>query len=207
VRLALVKFTDSIELIDGTMANCYVVKIQDKIILIDAGMKSSAKKIIDHFERTNTPPDLVLITHCHLDHIGGLSDLDSKFHPQIFVPDKELEIARGNEKMPSTGGFMSAMVGLTRAKPVNGARPMSELNQEGLRIVDTNGHTPGSTSFLFEEYKAIFVGDSVSENKGRYEFSKSFTLDPRNAEVSLRKILDMHGMTAYPGHGPVFVVP
>jgi glyoxylase-like metal-dependent hydrolase (beta-lactamase superfamily II) len=201
------KFTENIQSIDGTMANCYVVTLQNKVILVDTGMRSSSKKIISHFKTQGTKPDVVLITHCHVDHIGGLSDIFSEFHPEVFVPDKEVEIARGNEKMPSPGGVMSAMAGLMKARPVSEVRPLSELDLPGLSAVDTNGHTPGSTSFRFEGLGAIFVGDAVAEKEGKYEFNKSFTLDPKNAEISIKKILEMHGTMAYPGHGQIFKIP
>ncbi|MGC8561698.1 MAG: MBL fold metallo-hydrolase [Thermoplasmata archaeon] len=201
------KLTENIDLIDGTMANCYVVYTKDKTILIDAGMKGSAKKIIDYFETNNKKPDIVLITHCHVDHIGGLYDVESKYHPEIFVPDAEVEIARGKEKMPSKKGLMSAMVGLTKARPVESARSLSELNLPGMQKIDTSGHTPGSTSYYFEDLAAIMVGDAVSENNGKYEFNRSFTLDPERAEMSIKKILEMHGISAYPGHGNIFKIP
>ncbi|MEM0135644.1 MAG: MBL fold metallo-hydrolase [Thermoplasmatales archaeon] len=201
------KFTNNVDLIDGTIANCYVVSVNGKNILIDAGMKGAAKKIINYFEAIKGKPDVVLITHCHVDHIGGLLELENKFHPQIFVPDKEVEIAKGNEKMPLRRGIMPAIVGLSRAPPVPSARPMSEFNLPGLQIVDTNGHTPGSTSFYFENLGAIMVGDAVIEKNGKYEFNRSFTLDPERAELSIKKILEFHGVTAYPGHGKPFAIP
>jgi glyoxylase-like metal-dependent hydrolase (beta-lactamase superfamily II) len=202
-----VKLTENIQMIDGTMANCYTVTLDGKVILIDSGMKSSSKKIINHFESQKIKPDIVLITHCHVDHIGGLSDISSEFHPEIFVPDKEVEIARGNEKMPTRGGVISAMAGLMKARPVSEVSPLSKLKLPGMTAMDTNGHTPGSTSFSFGSLGAIFVGDAVSENEGRYEFNKSFTLDPKNAEISIKRILELHGTMAYPGHGKPFKIP
>lgn len=200
------KYSDNIELIDGTMANCCVVKKSGKNILIDAGMKSSSKKIIEHFKETQEKPDIVLITHCHVDHIGGLFDLETQFHPEIFVPDREVAISKGIEKMPSSAGFASIFTGIMKVRPVESVKSLSELKLEGVKIVDTKGHTPGSTSYYFESLKAIFVGDSIYEKGGRFEFNKSFTLDSENAEISLNKILEMHGITAYPGHGKPFVI-
>ncbi len=202
-----VKLAESIELIDGTMANCYVVTLGDKKILIDAGMKGSSKKIINYFTSARAKPDIVLITHSHTDHIGGLADIESEYHPQIYVPDKELEIVRGNSKMPSTGGFMSSLVGLSKSRPSSSAKPVSVLSFEGFQIVDTNGHTPGSTSYYFDDLKALFVGDSILEKAGKFDFNKSFTLDAKAADLSMKKILSMHGVTAYPGHGQRFIVP
>ena len=201
------KLAENIELIDGTMANCYSVKIENRNVLIDAGMKSSSKKIINYYRSMNSKPDIVLITHCHTDHIGGLYDLFSEFHPQIFIPDKELGIASGKEKMPTRGGVMSAVAGLMKARPLEDVRPLSELSEQGIKPVDTNGHTPGSTSFSFEGMGAIFVGDAVFEKDGKYEFNRSFTLDPENAEKSIKRILEFHGAVAYPGHGKQFRIP
>jgi len=202
-----VKLSDSIDLIDGTMANCYVVNVDNKVILVDAGMKGSARKIIDYFETKKQKPDIVLITHCHVDHIGGLFDLEIKYHPEIFVPDVEVGIAMGREKMPSKKGLMSAMAGLTKARPVTTAKPLSGLNLPGLQKIDTNGHTPGSTSYYFRDIAAIMVGDAVSEKNGKYEFNRAFTLDPEKADLSIKKILEFHGVKACPGHGSPFDIP
>jgi glyoxylase-like metal-dependent hydrolase (beta-lactamase superfamily II) len=201
------KYSTNIELIDGTMANCYIVRKSEKNILIDAGMKGSAKKIIEHFRETGEKPDIILITHCHIDHIGGLYDIESHFHPLIYVPDKEVAIAKGVEKMSSAGGFASMFTGMVKARPVVSVRNLSELKLEGMSTVDTKGHTPGSTSCYFGELKAIFVGDSIYEKEGEFGFNKSFTLDQKNAEISMKKILEMHGITAYPGHGKPFEIP
>lgn len=201
------KLSESISLVDGTMANSYVVNIRDKVILIDSGMRSSSKKIIKYFQSAQQRPDIVLITHCHPDHIGGLLDIEEEFHPRICVPDIELQIALGEDKMPERGGFGSMISRLVKARPVKSATKVSELKLLGLENVDTNGHTPGSTSYYFEGLKAIFVGDAVFEKNGKYEFNRSFTLDGKLAEDSIKRILVFHGVTAYPGHGDSFLIP
>ncbi|MGC8645841.1 MAG: MBL fold metallo-hydrolase [Thermoplasmata archaeon] len=201
------KLDENIYLIDGTMANCYFVQYSGRNILIDAGMKGSAKKIISFFREFGTKPDIVLITHTHVDHIGGLRDIQETFNPDIYVPDREVNVARGTERVPSAGGFASMIGGLSKPRPVERVIPLSEMRMEGLTIVDTPGHTPGSSSFHLPSLNALFVGDALQERNGRYEFNKSFTLDPEKARESLKKILEMHGVVAYPGHGKRFVIP
>ncbi|MCI4434837.1 MAG: MBL fold metallo-hydrolase, partial [Thermoplasmata archaeon] len=75
----------NIEIIEGTMCNVYVFKLNDKIIQVDAGMKGSAKKIIDYYQKRNLRPDVVLITHYHIDHIGSLKIIKEKYNPEIYA--------------------------------------------------------------------------------------------------------------------------
>ena len=65
----------------------------------------------------------------------------------------------------------------------------------------------GAKSGITFNLKALFVGDSILEKAGKFDFNKSFTLDAKAADLSMNKILSMHGVTAYPGHGQRFIVP
>ena len=54
------KITENIELIDGTMANCYSVNLDGRQLLIDAGTRGSSKKIIDYYRKKNLKPEIVV---------------------------------------------------------------------------------------------------------------------------------------------------
>ncbi len=57
----------------GSKGNCYLVKADEKILLIDAGI--SGKKIFEGLEIAGVSPeqvDGVLVTHEHSDHIKGI---------------------------------------------------------------------------------------------------------------------------------------
>ncbi|EQD41007.1 Beta-lactamase-like domain protein, partial [mine drainage metagenome] len=90
------KVSGSIERIDGTMANAYTFTLNGKVILIDAGTRGSGKKIVSYFNSRGTKPDIVLITHYHPDHIGGLKTLKDAFSPIIYMPDREVDVATGH---------------------------------------------------------------------------------------------------------------
>lgn len=202
------KITEDIELIDGTMANCYSVNLEGKAVLVDAGMKSSGRKITEFYKNLGVSPEFVLITHYHPDHVGGLSLISDEFHPQIYVPDDEVEVIAGREKITPAKGFAAKMVSsLMKSKPVTDLNLASKLNLAGVQVVDTKGHTPGSTSYFFPNLKALFVGDALGIKGTEVSLNKAFTLDMDQAEKSKDRIMQFHGATIYPGHGNQLLIP
>jgi hydroxyacylglutathione hydrolase len=199
------KVTDNIELIDGTMANCYAVNLEGKSILIDTGTKGSSKKIIEYYKKKNMKPDMVLITHYHPDHVGGLKAIKTEFNPEIYVPDVEVGVISGREKMTPAKSLASRMVaGFMKSDPVEDLKKASDLKMEGIEVVETSGHTPGSTSYYFKNEDAMFVGDAVVVSSGKLGLNRTFTLDMQKAEESRKKIIDSPSKIILSGHGDVF---
>lgn len=202
------KLTENIELIDGTMANCYSVNLNGKGILIDAGMKGSGRKIVEFYRNIGINPEIVLITHYHPDHVGGLLLVSDEFHPQIYVPDEELDVIAGNSKMTPAPGLAAKLVSsLVKTKPVSDLNLASKLSIPGIQVVDTRGHTSGSTSYFFPDLKALFVGDALVVKGKEISINRGFTLNMGDAEKSKSKIMGFHGVTVYPGHGNTLLLP
>lgn len=55
------------------LTNCYILSINNKAIVIDPG--DDANKIISYLENNKLELILILITHSHFDHVGGLKDM------------------------------------------------------------------------------------------------------------------------------------
>lgn len=194
--------TDSVERIDGTMANTYAIRHDHKVILIDAGMKSSAKKIISYFDSNSERPEAILITHYHPDHIGGLSELVRRFGSTVYTHSNEIKFITGKEKIKPAKSVLSKMVStISKSEPVETAESFEKLPYDWMEIVETHGHTPGSTSLLFKPDNLLFVGDAVTVKDGKTIVNKQFTLDMGEAEKSQEKILSMKGTIILPGHG------
>ena len=198
---------DKIELIDGTMGNCYSVSFKRKLVLVDAGTKGSGKKIISYYDGLKKKPSIVLITHYHPDHIGGLRLIQEKFKPEIYVPEGEVEVVAGRSQATPARGLFSRMVaGMMKTDPVTEIKPSSELVVPGIETILTEGHTPGSTSYYFPSLKAVFVGDAIVTKHGQATVNKAFTLDIDAALRSKDRLLSMSGITLYPGHGEPLVL-
>lgn len=196
------KIRDDIHLIDGTMANCYFIENEGSGILIDTGTKGSGKKILkflgDHSYRLST----VLITHYHMDHIGGLHQIVDSLGPEVYVPDVEADVVRGKKKPAATGSFMSKMVGMmAHPEPVADVKPVSSFKSEVIDVLETNGHTPGSTSYIVKGKGILFAGDAVVNGKNGLSINRTFTLDIGEAENSEKKILASGAEVILSGHG------
>jgi Zn-dependent hydrolases, including glyoxylases len=197
----------SINLIPGTTAHCYDVSIDHKRYLIDAGMKGSGRKIVEYYNRLNAKPDVVLITHYHPDHIGGLSFVKESFNPSIFVPDGEIEVVRGRAHVVPARSFRSRYIAsMLKTNPVEDVIPISALTDENVHVISTAGHTPDSRSYHFPSLNAIFVGDSALINKGVIDINKAFTLDYSKAMKAIDSLKKMRGTVAYPGHGASYTI-
>ena len=62
------------------MENCYILDINEKILIIDPGDES--KKIIDKIGNREVLG--ILITHEHFDHIGAVEDLVEKYNCKVY---------------------------------------------------------------------------------------------------------------------------
>lgn len=196
------KISDSVEKIDGTMANVYAIRHDGKVVLIDSGMKMSAKNIIRFFNERSERPDAVMITHYHPDHIGGLARIVEQFNPRIYASSLEIGVIRGQEKLKPAASLTARMVGaLGKSQAVEQVLPLEEIPFDWMKAIDTHGHTPGSTSYLFEPEKLLFVGDAVTVKGDETSVNRKFSLDVPEAERSREKILSMKGLTILPGHG------
>jgi len=202
------KISANVEFIEGTLANSYAIFTDEETFLIDAGTRGSGKKIISYFEKTNRKPDVVLITHYHPDHIGGLRLIYERFKPRIYVPDSELDVVRGNAKIIPAKSILSHLISrFSRIDIVPEAEPVSNFSDKNISILPTPGHTPQSTSYILNLDKVIFIGDAFSiKSDGSYVINKAFTLDMDRAKKSMELILSYKGYKVAPGHGSVFTI-
>lgn len=199
------KISESVDLIDGTMGNCYSINLQDKTILVDAGTKGSGKKCIEYYRQNGKKPNIVLITHYHPDHIGGLKTVFDEFHPEIYAPDLEVDVIEGRSR-PAPGRSMISRIvsSAVKSQPVRGVKKASDLQLKEIEVLKTPGHTPGSTSYFLKDEGILFVGDAVVTNSGRPSVNRAFTSDYDMAQKSMKEIIDYPGKMILSGHGRPF---
>jgi glyoxylase-like metal-dependent hydrolase (beta-lactamase superfamily II) len=161
--------------------NCYVLDAGDgrpsgglraSAVVIDPG--ADAERLIERLEKKNLVPALILVTHGHADHIGGVAGLRERY------PDAKIAIGRADAPaLTSPMLNQSLFIGLNIKAP-SADRPLDDGDsvEEGavkLKVVATPGHTPGGVCFFAPDFggkPALFSGDTLfRESVGRCDIA------------------------------------
>jgi glyoxylase-like metal-dependent hydrolase (beta-lactamase superfamily II) len=172
------------------------------ITLIDTGGPGSGRVVLQAVKELGRSPDDirdVLITHSHIDHVGGLPEVQKEIPARTAVHFAEAHHIDSDEPLPNP--FMHPLLArltsgyLLRNDPGR-ARVDLHLNDGdelpvfgGLRIVHAPGHTAGSISLYFPERGLLIVGDAMQYKFGRLMLpSRLFTQDLAIASESVQKL-------------------
>lgn len=85
--------TLEMHVIDVGQADCILIIQNDAVMLVDAGTMYSANKVVKYLKSLNiTKIDVLVATHQHHDHIGGMSKIIDNFEVGvIYMPDLSKE--------------------------------------------------------------------------------------------------------------------
>jgi glyoxylase-like metal-dependent hydrolase (beta-lactamase superfamily II) len=177
--------------------NCYLVQAEDgrRLYIIDPGAEPD--NIVKAAGKLNFDDAVILLTHAHVDHIGGVRGvMDALKISSVYLhlKDHGLYNSQDNHLMPF----------IPRAK--NLPAPASAMPETDFTILETPGHTLGGVCFYFKQLQALFAGDTLFAcSIGRADLPGG----NMNAILnSIRnKILALpDSVKVYPGHGPATTI-
>lgn len=206
-------------------ANAYLIPARNGYILIDTGDPGFTPRLFQTLARHAISPSqikLIILTHTHFDHIGGLWAIQAQSHAPVLVHTAEAaDLAAGRVTIPPgavwptrplswLGQKLSRFFhfpGYRAEYVVNGAdMPLAEFGLEG-RLLHTPGHSPGSLSIVLAN-GAAFVGDLCPNTWYNRWLLRShfppYADDIPGVYASWRKLLASPAHTLYPGHGPSY---
>jgi len=196
--------------------NLLVIKTKNENILIDAGMgdalSEKQKKIYDiekpsdmerklsELDLTPEDIDLVILTHLHADHAGGVVKIDESGKKVCRFPNarhivqiKEWNDAMSPDERTSATYFTENLKLLEESNLLELIEGKDEV-AKGIKVTPTGGHTPGHQAILIEdgENKILCPGDIIpSTSHLKIPYVASVDLFPQQIMAQKRKFLDM----------------
>lgn len=137
-------------------------------VIVDPG---EAEQILMLIEQYQLQPIAILLTHGHLDHVGGVAGI-LKQYPELKVygPSKEDQfLIDALEQQAVAFGIPSAPS--FKFEPVSDGQVLKLFDDASFTVLHTPGHTPGGVSYYCPEENFVLVGDTLfAGSVGRTDF-------------------------------------
>jgi glyoxylase-like metal-dependent hydrolase (beta-lactamase superfamily II) len=170
--------------------NIYIIKTPEGLLTVDTGWDSppaieSMEKQLSEIGARFTDIKRVIITHCHIDHLGMIARL-RKSHPVIIsIPEAEIELIRirytgGDNYLSQTDAFLqnhgfpaSELISPEFRLPISGdivlVKPDSlfrggeeiRAGEYTFKVINAPGHTPGHVVYYEPRRRFIISGDML----------------------------------------------
>ncbi len=170
---------------------------EEQLTLVDSGFRGSSSQIISFIHslgRSAEEISLIILTHNHLDHMGGVAEL-KRFTPAKVAAHKT-DISNTENQLPYPG-VIRKLLGILPLPALRSpiAVKLDEVDIQlegsevlkplgGLRVTHTPGHTPGSISLFSPQKKLLIVGDAINNRH------KTLRLPPKMVSTDLSQAVD-----------------
>jgi glyoxylase-like metal-dependent hydrolase (beta-lactamase superfamily II) len=198
------------------MVNCFLVREDDGLTLIDTGVAGSAAGIRRAAQQMGAPICRIVLTHAHIDHVGSLDAL-AREYPRIefVVGQRESRLLRKDFSLDA-GETGRRLLGFPGVK-----LPPAIFLHDGDRIgslqaISSPGHTPGHMAFLDIRDGSLIAGDAFTTTTGvlaagtfklLFPFPALFSWNREVAAESARKLRNFKPARLGVGHGKTIESP
>ncbi|MEP9383145.1 MBL fold metallo-hydrolase [Nocardioides cheoyonin] len=226
--MRITEVTPQVYAVAGTAVNWTVLRDGDDLTLVDGGYPGDLPEVLESLAEVGGTLRAVLLTHAHIDHLGGLPGLLTTYDVPVHASATEAAHARREfleqagpadiariawrprawpwiRELLSNGALRDRQVPRTTEFPRAADGP---LDVPGSPVpVPTPGHTSGHTAYLVERVlltgDALVTGHPLSGVRGPQRIASFFHHDLEQAERALDTIAGVEADVLVPGHGPV----
>ncbi|RYZ59084.1 MAG: MBL fold metallo-hydrolase [Chitinophagaceae bacterium] len=196
-------------------------------VLVDAGMPKSGKAIREAAEELfgTKPPQAIILTHGHFDHVGSIVDLILEWQVSVYAHPMEFPFLNGSQAYPEPdasveGGMLAKISSYYPNEPVDIKEALQALPPDGTvpflpewQWVHVPGHSPGQVALFRSRDRLLISADAIvtvkQDSMYRVLVQKKevcgppvyLTTDWDAANESVQRLVALNPQTIIPGHG------
>lgn len=185
-------------------ATSFVIDFNSELVMIDSGGGETVSILLRNMEVLGLDParlSTLVLTHCHIDHIGGAPYFREKFGCRLIVHERDAEAIEAGDPLRSAAQwygvtFPPTTIDWKMAKEYEVLR----FGCEELHLLHTPGHTQGSISVILDRgcKRVLFAQDIHGP------FNRHFGSDISQWKRSMAKLLALEADILCEGHFGIF---
>jgi len=153
------------DITDGRDGCVYLIDLGE-LILVDAGAGWSVDKIVKNIKGLELDCKgltKILLTHCHIDHIGGAPEIKRRYGSKIYIHELDATpLENGDPILTAANWYQTSFPPTPVDVKFNLPEETLTIGGQKLICLHTPGHTPGSICiYLDRNGKRILFGQDL----------------------------------------------
>ncbi len=191
------------DITDGRDGCIYLMNLGE-LILIDTGAGWSVENIIGNIKRLGFDPKnlaKILLTHCHIDHIGGVPEIRKRFGAKIYIHKLDAPpLENGDPVLTAAKWYQTSFPATPVDVKLNSPEEALMIGGQKIICLHTPGHTPGSICiYLDKDGRRVLFGQDLHG-----PLLEEFGSNIEDYGRSTKKLLDLDADILCEGHFGIY---
>lgn len=185
-------------------ATVFIIDFDGELVMIDAGAGNSSRTLQKNIEAYGLNPKAIstlILTHCHIDHIGSAPYFRDQFGCRIVMHDLDADaVEQGDPVLTAANWYETKFFPTPVDKRLAGAYGTLRFGNGELHCLHTPGHTPGSLAIYVDRAgKRILFGQDIHG-----PFMSSFRSNIEDWKKSMKMLIALEADILCEGHFGIF---
>jgi glyoxylase-like metal-dependent hydrolase (beta-lactamase superfamily II) len=185
-------------------ATVFIIDFDGELVMIDAGAGGSSRMLQKNMESQGLDPKAIsqlILTHCHIDHIGSAPWFRNQFGCRIIMHDLDADaVEQGDPVMTAANWYETTFPPTPVDRRLTGHHEILRFGEQELHCLHTPGHTPGSIAvYLDRAGKRILFGQDIHG-----PFMSSFRSSIEDWKKSMERLIALQADILCEGHFGIF---